>query len=167
MIELLPCPFCSGQNIETNKAGWIQCVECGAAIDCVQSWNTRAPAQQKQDPDLLATYRDIFAEITAKATPVCAPAGDDPDRVRHYIVPTGPIHRAAGKLNFQMFDGEAHLARAIADLARARNAAIEECAGVCEGGEWTRHATHHSPTKSCAIAIRELKGAAFPSTEGK
>lgn len=65
------------------------------------------------DAELVALYRDIFAEITAKAIPVCDPKSDDPERVRHYIVPVGPLHRAAGRLHFQMFNGEAHLARAV------------------------------------------------------
>lgn len=64
----------------------------------------------------VSIYRDIFAEITAKAIPVCDPTSEDPDRVRHYIVPVGPIHRAAGRTGFQMFDGEKHLADAIAKI---------------------------------------------------
>lgn len=77
------------------------------------------------DAELIALYRDIFAEITAKAIPVCAPTSDDPERVRHYIVPVGPIHRAAGKLNFQMFNGEAHLKAATEENRRLRRAQDE------------------------------------------
>lgn len=44
-----------------------------------------------------------------------------------------------------------------------RAATIEECAKVCESGEWTRYVTNHSPTKSCAIAIRALSQA--PATD--
>lgn len=66
--------------------------------------------------DQLALYRDIFAEITAKATPLEF-APDDPERITAYRVPCGPLHRAAGKLGFQMFDGERHLADAIAKIA--------------------------------------------------
>ncbi len=73
-----------------------------------------------------ATYRDVFAEITAKAVP----AGDS-DPVRHYRIQAGPIHRAAGKLGFQMFDGERHLARAVADLAAAE-ARASAMAGALE-----------------------------------
>lgn len=61
------------------------------------------------DAELIALYRDIFAEITAKAIPVCDPESADPDRVRHYIVPVGPVHRAAGKLTFQMFNHEQYM----------------------------------------------------------
>jgi hypothetical protein len=50
-------------------------------------------------------WRDCFAEITAKATPFGAHQ-DDPERIVSYIIPCGPIHRAAGKTNFQFFDGE-------------------------------------------------------------
>lgn len=54
-------------------------------------------------------YRDIFAEITAKAIPYCGDASD-PERITGYRLHTGPLHRAAGKLGFQMFDGEARMA---------------------------------------------------------
>jgi hypothetical protein len=64
------------------------------------------------DAELIALYRDIFAEITAKATALeFDPA--DPERIIAYRVPCGPIHRAAGKLGFQMFDGDKYLAMAI------------------------------------------------------
>src|SRR5262249_6167525 len=53
-----------------------------------------------QRAEVAAAIRDVFAEITARAKPVCDPSSDDPKRVRHYIVPVGPIHRAAGKLGF-------------------------------------------------------------------
>ncbi len=58
----------------------------------------------------IALYRDIFAEITAKAEPLMYSAVDS---ISAYKVPVGPIHRAAGKLGFQMFDGEKHLADAL------------------------------------------------------
>lgn len=73
------------------------------------------------DAELIVIYRDIFAEITAKAIPVCAPTSDDPERVRHYIVPVGPIHRAAGKLNFQMFNGEVYLNAAVEEISRLKS----------------------------------------------
>jgi hypothetical protein len=69
-----------------------------------------------------ALYRDIFAEITAKAIPVCDPTSDDPERVRHYQLPVGPLHRAAGKLGFQMFNGEQHLVEAVKEIARLKAA---------------------------------------------
>jgi hypothetical protein len=49
---------------------------------------------------------------------------------------------------------------------RARDAVIEECARVCESGEWVGYANQHSPTKSCAMAIRDLKGSTVTSTDG-
>ena len=63
-------------------------------------------------PALLAIYRDIFAEITAKAIAQYDDTAD-PEKVTGYTLPVGPIHRAAGKLDFQMFNGEAHLRRAV------------------------------------------------------
>lgn len=39
---------------------------------------------------------------------------------------------------------------------QTRDAVIEECARVCENGEWVGYANQHSPTKSCAMAIRDL-----------
>lgn len=57
----------------------------------------------------IAQYRDIFAEITAKAIPYCGDASD-PDRITGYRLRPGPLHRAAGKLGFQMFDGEERMA---------------------------------------------------------
>jgi hypothetical protein len=71
-----------------------------------------------------ALYRDIFAEITAKAQPECADESD-PEKVTSYRLPVGPIHRAAGKLGFQMFDGEKHLARAVNDLEALRKSEDE------------------------------------------
>lgn len=59
------------------------------------------------------TYRDIFAEITAKAIPYCGDASD-PDRITGYRIHVGPIHRAAGKLGFQMFDGEERMSALVA-----------------------------------------------------
>lgn len=75
----------------------------------------KASEEEARLRNLVATYRDIFAEITAKAIPVSDPSSDDPERVRHYIVPTGPIHRAAGKIGFQMFGGEELIKRLLAE----------------------------------------------------
>lgn len=67
------------------------------------------PAHLEQAEKQLAIYRDIFAEITAKATPI---SGEDDDII-HYVVPKGCIHRAAGKTGFQMFDGEKYMKNAL------------------------------------------------------
>lgn len=75
-----------------------------------------------QADERLKLYRDIFSEITAKAIPVCDQNSNDPERVRHYIVPVGPLHRAAGKLGFQLFNGERHLADAVNEIARLKAA---------------------------------------------
>jgi hypothetical protein len=108
------------------------------ATQPVDSPNTSRPSPDGAVREALE--RDIFAEITAKAIPVCDPQSDDPERVRHYIVPVGPIHRAAGKLNFQMFDGERHLAEAVAEIralkhALASNYADHALARPQEGAE--------------------------------
>lgn len=77
------------------------------------------------DAELIALYRDIFVEITAKAIPVTAPDSDDPERVRHYIVPVGPLHRAAGKLSVQMFNHEAYM-KDVVERLRQIEGRIEE-----------------------------------------
>lgn len=77
------------------------------------------------DAELIALYRDIFVEITAKAIPVTSPDSDDPERVRHYIVPVGPLHRAAGKLSVQMFNHEAYM-KDVVERLRQIEGRIEE-----------------------------------------
>jgi hypothetical protein len=72
--------------------------------------------------------RDIFTEITAKAQPLCEDTSDA-EKITGYRLPVGPLHRAAGKLNFQMFDGERHLAQAVAR--------IHELEGRKPGHGWT------------------------------
>jgi hypothetical protein len=66
------------------------------------------------EPEVL--HRNIFAEITAKAQPLCEDESD-PERVTGYRLPVGPLHRAAGEFGFQMFDGEAHLSAAAKRIA--------------------------------------------------
>lgn len=77
------------------------------------------------DAELIALYRDIFVEITAKAIPVIDPDSDDPERVRHYIIPVGPLHRAAGKLSVQMFDHEKYMKNVVERL-RALEVKVDE-----------------------------------------
>jgi hypothetical protein len=48
-------------------------------------------------------WRAAFEEITAKATPYGSGPADDPDRITSYIIPAGPLHRAAGKTGCQAF----------------------------------------------------------------
>jgi hypothetical protein len=95
-----------GREMQRDKAR--------AAIAALDSH--RASQAQGED-GLVELYRDIFAEITAKAQPICGDP-DDPERITGYRLPVGPIHRAAGKLDFQMFDGEKHLAKAAAEILR-------------------------------------------------
>jgi hypothetical protein len=89
---------------------------------CHRGWEFAPPAPSVAVPDAI---RNTFAEITFKAIAVTDPTGDDPDRVRHYIVPVGPMHRAAGTIGHQMFDGERLLASASADASRYRAALTE------------------------------------------
>lgn len=72
-------------------------------------------------------WRDCFAEITAKATPLTFDE-KDPERIISYAVPAGPIHRATGKMGFQFFGGEeaAKQWQQRAERAEAWRAAIEE-----------------------------------------
>jgi hypothetical protein len=80
------------------------------------------------DRELIERYRDIFAEITAKAQPECADESD-PERITAYWIPVGPIHRAAGKLGFQMFDGEAHM-RELTERLESLEEALRELEGA-------------------------------------
>lgn len=68
-----------------------------------------------------ARYRDVFNNITAKAVPICGDESD-PEKITGYTLPVGPLHLAAGKLGHQMFNGEAHLARAVAEITQLREA---------------------------------------------
>lgn len=90
-----------------------------------------------QADERLKLYRDIFAEITAKALPAYDLTSDDPERVCGYRLPVGPIHRAAGKLGFQLFNGEKYLADAVAEIARLKAAPALDARTV----------------KACAVAV--------------
>ena len=54
--ELKACPFCGGNRIATSK-NWINCINCGAMIQCdtennnpITAWNTR------HEPDTLPQW---------------------------------------------------------------------------------------------------------------
>jgi hypothetical protein len=68
----------------------------GALADATRKYI--AKLQQQRD-----MWRDCFEEITAKTTPYGSGPPDDPERVTRYIIPAGPLHRAAGKTGVQAF----------------------------------------------------------------
>lgn len=84
-----------------------------------------SPGYEAGEVEQIALYRDIFAEITAKAEPLCEDRSD-PDKVTGYRLPTGPLHRAAGKLSFQMFNGERHLTAAVERVRELEAGLAEE-----------------------------------------
>lgn len=97
-------------------------------------------------------YRDVFAEITAKATPIEFDP-NDPERITAYRVPCGPIHRAAGKVGFQMFNGEQHLTNAVAKI-RELKTALEQIK-KCSRDDWEFRDGNVVPKWRC-IAIDAL-----------
>lgn len=99
------------------------------------------------------TYRDVFAEITAKAVPIEFDPSD-PERITAYRVPCGPIHRAAGRVGFQMFNGEQHLTNAVAKI-RELKSALEKIA-KCSRDDWEFRDGNVVPTWR-GIAIDALK----------
>lgn len=45
MKELKPCPFCGGEAEVTHEIDGfctVECVKCGALVDGIDAWNTRA-----------------------------------------------------------------------------------------------------------------------------
>ena len=45
MTELKPCPFCGGEAEavhEINGMWTVECTKCGALVDGIAAWNTRA-----------------------------------------------------------------------------------------------------------------------------
>lgn len=93
----------------------------------------------------VAVWRDCFEEITAKATPYGV---DDP--IKCYIIPAGPLYRAAGKTRCQAFDMDANLREALAEHHRVM---IEEVIPAIEADE-----------KERALAAIELR---FPRRAGR
>lgn len=135
-VALLPCPFCGGEP-QAYEGKFCSSVKCdnGHAIHeykptlhkAIAAWNTRAsipasPPSPAGDVKRVAEYRDIFAEITAKAVPLCEDE-TDPDRITGYRLSTGPIDRAAGRLGFQMFDGERIMTSLVAEVEELKRLA--------------------------------------------
>ena len=45
MTELKPCPFCGGEaevTVEIDDLRSVECTSCGALVDGIDEWNTRA-----------------------------------------------------------------------------------------------------------------------------
>lgn len=107
---------------------------------------------------LIQVYRDVFAEITAKAIAQCDDE-NEPEKITGYWLPVGPLHRAAGKLGFQMFDGEKHLAAAvarIAELERSTDGLREALAEIRQLGENVR--SYSLADEMAQVARDALKG---------
>lgn len=98
----------------------------------------------------IETYRDIFAEITTKAKPYLYDP-NDPGRVVAYVIPCGPIHRAAGRVSHQMFDGEALLGAAVAKIGEVEKVRDDWCADYTKARDalkavidhWDEFGPHH------------------------
>jgi hypothetical protein len=106
------CPTCQNDPGWKLRAAGTECPDCKGS-----GYINQTPS----DAELVALYRDIFSEITAKATPLEFDPSD-PERITAYRVPCGPIHRAAGRLGYQMFGGEQYLAMAVEKIAELKAA---------------------------------------------
>lgn len=93
----------------------------------------------------VSVWRDCFEEITAKATPF---GNDDP--IKAYLIPAGPIHRAAGKTGCQAFGMGERIAELEAQLAEA-NGALREVERAIE---------NVARLRSRLAACRDQRGAA-------
>jgi chaperonin cofactor prefoldin len=132
--ETVGCPLCIAVEKEERIAELER--QLAEARDKAVMWEwesgqmlCRAEAAEGE----LAVWRDCFEEITAKAAPYGA---DDP--IKAYLIPAGPIHRAAGKTGCQAFGmGEriAELERQLAE-AESRIADLEAAAQDRFRGEW-------------------------------
>ena len=78
--ELLPCPFCGGDNLEEDAIGRVSCTGCGATAPygyhTTETWNTRADlvapatlpisdAKDKQVEEQVAWVQDLATELNA------------------------------------------------------------------------------------------------------
>lgn len=80
----------------TKHDAWAVLEEAAAALRTLKAERDRAVSNEQ-------LWRDCFEEITAKAAPYGSGPPDDPDRIMAYLIPAGPIHRAAGKTSCQAF----------------------------------------------------------------
>lgn len=109
------------------------CEKCGArhpiSWDC-EAQKERARKQMEAaldrmlsmpEKETLYKLRDAFLEITAKARPFLFDP-KDPERIIAYVIPCGPLHRAAG-ITGQLFDGEKYM-EAATDRIRELEAEI-------------------------------------------
>jgi hypothetical protein len=92
------------------------CMQKYALTECrIAELEAEAERLTRERDEALAKvllWRDCFEEITAKAAPYGSGPPEDPSRIVSYLIPAGPLHRAAGKTGCQAFDA----ARWIADV---------------------------------------------------
>jgi len=107
--------------LRTAQEDLVLMKETAATVTSLRERAEAAEAQLARQGEALKAHRDCFAEITAKATP-CQYDPNDPERITAYVIPAGPLHRAAGKIEGQMFDGETHLKAAAERVAELETA---------------------------------------------
>lgn len=70
-VELAPCPFCGGVNLEKNTTNpssyWIECVDCGGQTDgggswqeAVDNWNRRSDKRVLAERERVRKALDSF-----------------------------------------------------------------------------------------------------------
>lgn len=70
-VELAPCPFCGGVNLEKNTTNpssyWIECVDCGGQTDgggswreAVENWNRRSDKRVLEERERVRSALNEF-----------------------------------------------------------------------------------------------------------